>query len=123
MLAKEQSKSWKNRLLNNLLYGGIKKEEYRELEEEILERDRNSLAMISICLMLMFQCLFIGSLFFGNDGTKQSTVRRDLSGFHGNSCSLQSDEGKGKKNCPPSLVCGNDHDVCLRHYLKYCSSN
>lgn len=63
MLAKEQSKSWKNRLLNNLLYGGIKKEEYRELEEEILERDRNSLAMISICLMLMFQCLFIGSLF------------------------------------------------------------
>ena len=62
MMTKNKMKGLKNKLLNNLLYGGIKKEEYQEIEGEILERDRNSLEMISFCLMLMFACLFAGSL-------------------------------------------------------------
>ena len=62
MMTREKSKSLQNKFISNLLYGGIKKEEYKEIEGEILERDRNTLAMISICLMLMFECLFVGSL-------------------------------------------------------------
>lgn len=62
MMMREKIKGLQNKFFSNLLYGGIKKEEYQEIEGEILERDRNSLAMISICLMLMFECLFIGSL-------------------------------------------------------------
>lgn len=62
MMMREKIKGLQNKFFSNLLYGGIKKEEYKEIEGEILERDRNSLAIISICLMLMFECLFIGSL-------------------------------------------------------------
>ena len=62
MMMREKIKGLQNKLISNLLYGGIKKEEYKEIEGEILERDRNSLAVISICLMLMFECLFICSL-------------------------------------------------------------
>ena len=36
--------------------------------------------------------------------------------------SLQPDEEKDKKNYHSSLVCGDDDDVYLRHYLKYRSS-
>lgn len=62
MITREKIKSLQNKFFSNLLYGGIKKEEYQEIEGEILERDRNSLEMISFCLMLMFACLFAGSL-------------------------------------------------------------
>lgn len=47
----------------NLFYGGIKKEEFEEIEEEIMEKNRSSLSMTSICLLLMFSGLFLGSLF------------------------------------------------------------
>ena len=62
MMMREKIKGLQNKFISNLLYGGIKKKEYKEIEGEILERDRNSLAIISICLMLMFECLFICSL-------------------------------------------------------------
>lgn len=53
----------RERCICNLFYGGIKKEEFEEIEEEILEKDRSSLSMTSICLLLMFSGLFTGSLF------------------------------------------------------------
>ncbi|MGN0167309.1 MAG: hypothetical protein ACI4AB_04655 [Acetatifactor sp.] len=47
----------------NLIYGGISKQEYQELEEEIREKNRSSLNTASVCLTLMFTALFLGSLF------------------------------------------------------------
>lgn len=49
-------------LVNNFLYAGLKEEQYREIEQEIYEKERRMLSMVSICLMLMFGGLFIGSL-------------------------------------------------------------
>ena len=49
--------------MNNLKYGGLKKEEYQEIEQEILEKDRGTLNLTAICLLLMFTGLFTGSLF------------------------------------------------------------
>lgn len=45
----------------NLIYGGIKKEEYHEIKEEVLEKNRRSLSMASSCLTLMFAGLFTGT--------------------------------------------------------------
>lgn len=52
----------REKITNNLLYGGITKQEYREIREELLEKDRASLSVASLCLMLMFTGLFAGSL-------------------------------------------------------------
>ena len=49
-------------MVMNLKYGGITKEEYEELQDEILEKDRSSLQMTAICLVFMFTGLFLGSL-------------------------------------------------------------
>ena len=49
--------------MNNLKNGGLKKEEYQEIEQEILEKDRGTLNLTAICLLLMFTELFTGSLF------------------------------------------------------------
>ena len=56
-------KRFYEKCMNNLRYGGLKKEEYQEIEQEILEKDRSSLSLAAICLLLMFAGLFIGSLF------------------------------------------------------------
>ena len=56
-------KNLRDKLICNLVYGGLKKEEYEEIKQEILETERSSLHMASICLCLMFGGLFVGSLF------------------------------------------------------------
>lgn len=48
---------------NNWLYGGVARQEYLEIEEEVREKNRSSLGTTSICLILMFAGLFLGSLF------------------------------------------------------------
>lgn len=45
----------------NLIYGGIKKDEYQKIKQEVLEKNRGSLSMASGCLTLMFAGLFMGS--------------------------------------------------------------
>ena len=52
----------RKKMVMNLKYGGITKEEYEELQDEILEKDRSSLQMTAICLVFMFTGLFLGSL-------------------------------------------------------------
>ena len=54
---------FREKCVNNLKYGGINEEEYREIEDEILEKNRSSLEMISFILFMMFAGLFTGSLF------------------------------------------------------------
>lgn len=56
-------KKLKEKYINYLVYGGLTKQEYEEIASEILEKDRGSLSMASICLILMFSALFLGSLF------------------------------------------------------------
>lgn len=56
-------KDLRDKLVCNFVYGGLKKEEYQEIEQEILEKERSSLRMASTCLVLMFTGLFAGSLF------------------------------------------------------------
>lgn len=60
--AVQRMKELYEKCINNLCYAGIKKEEYEELEEEIRENNRNTLSAISLCLVLMFMVLFLGSL-------------------------------------------------------------
>ena len=55
-------KRFRDKIVCNLLYGGITKQEYREIRDEILEKDRSSLSMTSLCLLMMFCGLFVGSL-------------------------------------------------------------
>lgn len=56
-------KNLRDKLICNLVYGGLRKEEYEEIKQEILETERSSLHMASVCLCLMFAGLFVGSLF------------------------------------------------------------
>lgn len=51
-------KKLKEKYINYLVYGGLTKQEYEEIASEILEKDRGSLSMASICLILMFSALF-----------------------------------------------------------------
>lgn len=55
-------KDFYNKCVQNLLYGGIKKEEYQEIQEQIMEVNRSSLSTASLCLFLMFAGLLLGSL-------------------------------------------------------------
>ena len=54
-----------NEFISYINYGGISKQEYREMKEEIYEKNRSALGATAGCLALMFAGLFIGSLFFG----------------------------------------------------------
>ncbi|MDD6655682.1 MAG: GGDEF domain-containing protein [Lachnospiraceae bacterium] len=47
---------------NFFIYGGVTKQEYQEIAEEVREKNRSSLSMASICLVIMFAGLFLGSL-------------------------------------------------------------
>ena len=47
----------------NLVYGGIEKEEYLQIKDDISEENRRSLSAVSLCLFLMFVALFFASLF------------------------------------------------------------
>lgn len=48
----------------NLIYGGIRKDDYHEIKSDIHQENRNSLMMISFFMVVMFVCLFVCSLFF-----------------------------------------------------------
>ena len=50
--------------MNNLKYGGLKKEEYQEIQQEILEKDRGTLNLTAICLLLMFTGLLREACFW-----------------------------------------------------------
>lgn len=52
-----------SRLTSYLFRGGLSKKEYASIREEIQERNRSSLEMTSLFLVLMFGGLFLGSLF------------------------------------------------------------
>lgn len=56
-------KRLQDKFVNYFVRGGITEQEYKEIEEEILESDRSSLSVASLCLVLMFTGLFLGSLF------------------------------------------------------------
>ena len=49
--------------LCDLVYGGLSRQEYLEIKDEVLEKDRKSLSMASVCLVVMFIGLFLGSLY------------------------------------------------------------
>ena len=55
-------KNWKENVTRILLYGGITKQEYETIEDDVLEKNRSSLSVASICLVIMFSVLFVGSL-------------------------------------------------------------
>ena len=54
-----------NEFFSYINYGGISKQEYREMKEEIYDKNRSALGATAGCLALMFAGLYIGSLFFG----------------------------------------------------------
>lgn len=56
-------KGYLEKCINHLRFSGLKEEEYREIEPEILETDKRSLEMALACLLLMFSGLFLGSYF------------------------------------------------------------
>lgn len=55
-------KHFRDRVICNFIYGGFTKQEYQELREEVREKDRSSLCTTSLCLLLMFGGLFLGSV-------------------------------------------------------------
>ena len=58
----KDKKVFLEKCLCNIKYGGIKKEEYLEISDEITEKNRGSLMTASMCLIAMFSVLFLGSL-------------------------------------------------------------
>ncbi|MDD5950177.1 MAG: hypothetical protein PUC39_10705 [Lachnospiraceae bacterium] len=56
-------KEFYEKCVRNLVYGGISKRQYQEIKGDILEENRRSLSTASMCLLLMFFVLFLGSLF------------------------------------------------------------
>ena len=56
-------KDFYKKCVQYLVYGGIKKQEYQEIQEQIMEGNRSSLSTTSIWLFLMFVGLLLGSLF------------------------------------------------------------
>ena len=44
-----------------MFYGGITKQEYEKIGEEVLEKNRGALSMTSLGLVLMFAGLFLGT--------------------------------------------------------------
>lgn len=65
-------KQLRDKFVFNLVYGGITEQEYGEIQEEILEKDRSSLSMASFCLVLMFSGLFLGTFFSEMMATNRS---------------------------------------------------
>ena len=55
-------KEWKEKIRNALVYGGITKQEYEQIEDEVMEKNRSSLSIASVSLVIMFSLLFTGSL-------------------------------------------------------------
>lgn len=60
---KQKMKRLTDKYADYLLYGGITKEEYQEITEEVREKNLSSLSVTSICLVVMFLGLFLGSIF------------------------------------------------------------
>lgn len=59
----QMRKKWKEKYSDYLVYGGITKQEYQQIEKEVLENDRNSLRTTSMCVFIMFLVLYLASLF------------------------------------------------------------
>ena len=55
-------KNFREKLINAMVYGGITKQEYDSIKDEVLEKNRSSLNLASFCLVIMFSVLFLGSL-------------------------------------------------------------
>lgn len=54
-------KQLQNKFVNYMFYGGITKQEYEKIGEEVLEKNRGALSMTSLGLVLMFAGLFLGT--------------------------------------------------------------